>query len=411
MKPPAPPDARDASSTAGLAALLAALAMIGPFSIDTYLPAFPAMATELRVTSVQIQQTLTAYLVPFAVMMLWHGAISDALGRRRVILVGLAVYSIASVLCALAPSIEILLLGRALQGISAGAGMVVGRAVVRDLHEGPAAQRLMAHISMMFAIGPAIAPILGGWIHGLSGWQGIFLFLALLAAALWLAVLLRLPETLPTAQRQSMHPVHLWHSYIDVISNGEFMRLSAALTFNFNGMFLYVLSAPVFLIGHLGLTPQDFAWLFIPCVAGMMLGAFLSGRLAGRLSARRTIALGYGLMIVAAATNLALNLTTVPTLPWAILALPVYTTGMALAVPSLQLLALDLYPERRGLASSCQGVVQTGTSAFTAAILAPLLWATPLTLALGMAGFLVLGLIAFLIALRHYRRGDASRQP
>ena len=406
MKPPAAPDARDASSTAGLAALLAALAMIGPFSIDTYLPAFPAMTAELKTTPLQIQQTLTAYLVPFAVMVLWHGAISDALGRRRVILVGLAVYALASLLCALAPRIETLLLGRALQGISAGAGMVVGRAVVRDLHEGPAAQRLMAHISMMFAVGPAIAPILGGWIHGLFGWQGIFLFLALLAAALWLAVLLWLPETLPPQERQSMHPGALWHSYVDVVTNGEFMRLSIALTLNFNGMFLYVLSAPVFLIEHLGLTPQGFAWLFLPCIAGMMLGAFLSGRLAGRLSARRTIALGYALMIVAVAANLALNLATVPGLPWAILPLPVYTTGMALAVPSLQLLALDLYPERRGLASSCQGVVQTGTSAFTAAILAPLLWATPLALALGMAGFMALGLAAFLIAL--WRR-DARR--
>lgn len=416
MKHPAPSGARDfsdgdAAATAGLAALLASLAMIGPFSIDTYLPAFPAMGAALDATPLEIQQTLTAYLAPFAVMMLWHGAISDALGRRRVILAGLAVYAASSLLCALAPSIEYLLLGRALQGISAGAGMVVGRAVVRDLHEGPAAQRLMAHISMMFAIGPAIAPILGGWIHSLFGWQGIFVFLALLGAALWLAVLLRLPETLPAAQRQSMHPAHLWHSYVHVLSNGEFIRLSAALTCNFNGMFLYVLSAPVFLIEHLGLTSQDFAWLFVPCVAGMMLGAFLSGRLAGRLSARRTISLGYVLMIVAVAANLALNLATAPALPWAILPLPVYTTGMALAVPSLQLLALDLYPERRGLASSCQGAVQTGTSAFTAAILAPLLWASPLTLALGMAGFMALGLITFLIALRHYRRSDASRQP
>ena len=399
-------NSRAATATPGLAALLASLAMIGPFSIDTYLPAFPAMATALGATQVEIQQTLTAYLVPFAVMMLWHGAISDALGRRRVILVGLAVYALASLLCALAPRIEYLLLGRALQGISAGAGMVVGRAVVRDLLDGAAAQRLMAHISMMFAIGPAIAPILGGWIYTLFGWQGIFVFLCLLAVALWLAVLLWLPETLPAEQRQSMHPAHLWRSYLHVFSNGEFMRLSISLTFNFNGMFLYVLSAPVFLINHLGLTPQDFAWLFVPCVTGMMFGAYLSGRLAGHLSARRTIALGYCLMIVAVTANLALNLLFPPALPWAILPLPVYTTGMALAVPSMQLLALDLYPEKRGLASSCQGVVQTSASAFTAAILAPLLWATPLMLALGMAGCLGLGLISFLIALWRY---DASR--
>ena len=361
MKPQAQPDA---STTPWLAVLLASLAMIGPFSIDTYLPAFPAMADALGATQVEVQQTLTAYLVPFAVMMLWHGALSDALGRRRVILGGLAVYALASLVCALA---------------------------------GP-----MAHISMMFAIGPAIAPILGGWIHAIFGWQAIFVFLCLFGAALWLATLLWLPETLPLEQRQSMHPAHLWRGYASVFSNGEFMRLSASLTFNFNGMFLYVLSAPAFLIDHLGLTPQDFAWLFVPCVAGMMFGAYLSGRLAGRLSARRTIALGYLIMCIAVVANLALNLAISPVLPWAILPLPVYTTGMALAVPSMQLLALDLFPEKRGLASSCQGVVQTSTSALTAAVLAPLLWSTPLLLAWGMAGFLGLGLIAFLIALWRY---------
>ncbi|MBP9712290.1 MAG: multidrug effflux MFS transporter [Sterolibacterium sp.] len=389
---PAPDEAR---TTLGLAVLLATLAMLGPFSIDTYLPAFPAMGAALHASPLQIQQTLTAYLVPFAAMMLWHGAFSDALGRRRVILAGLAVYSLASLLCAFAPSLDLLLLGRALQGMSAGAGMVVGRAVVRDLHDGPAAQRLMAHISMMFAIGPAIAPILGGALHHLFGWQSIFVFLSLFSGLLWLTVQQRLPETLAPAQRQSLHPRHLGRAYRKVFANPEFMRLSAALACNFCGMFLYVLSAPVFLIDHIGLTPGEFAWLFIPCVAGMMLGAYISGRLAGRLSTGRTIACGYVLMSLAASSNLLLNLITPATLPWAILPLPVYTTGMALAMPSLQLRALDHYPEQRGLASSVQGVVQTSTAALTAALIAPLLWNTPLNLALGMAGFMLLGLLAF----------------
>lgn len=376
--------------------------MVGPFSIDTYLPAFPAIAQSLGATQVEVQQTLTAYLVPFAIMMLWHGALSDALGRRRVILGGLILYVLATLVCAMATRIEMLWLGRALQGISAGAGMVVGRAVVRDLLDGAAAQRLMARISMMFAIGPALAPIIGGWLQAFFGWQGIFVFLCLFSAALWLATLCWLPETLPVEQRQSMHPAHLWRGYVSVFSHGEFMRLSASLTFNFSGMFLYVLSAPAFLIGHLGLTPQDFAWLFIPCVGGMMFGAYLSGRLAGHLSARRTIAFGYLLMCIAASANLALNLLFPATLLLAILPLPIYTIGMSLAMPSLQLLALDLFPEKRGLASSCLGAVQTSASAFTAAILAPLLWSTPLLLACGMAGFLGLGLIVFLVALWRY---------
>ncbi|MCX7179653.1 MAG: MFS transporter, partial [Proteobacteria bacterium] len=161
-----------------MADLLAALAMFGPFSIDTYLPAFPAMSVSLGASQVEVQQTLTAYLLPFALMIMWHGALSDALGRRRVILVGLAVYVLASLFCVFATRIEYLWLGRALQGLSSGVGMVVSRAIVRDLLDGPAAQRLMARISMMFAIGPALAPIIGGWIHAFFDWHGIFIFMA-----------------------------------------------------------------------------------------------------------------------------------------------------------------------------------------------------------------------------------------
>jgi len=387
-----------------LSALLAALAMIGPFSIDTYLPAFPAMSASLGASTVEVQQTLTAFMVPFAFMMLWHGALSDALGRRSVILFGLAVYVLASLFCAFSTRIEYLWIGRALQGLSCGVGMVVSRAIVRDLLDGPDAQRMMARISIMFAIAPAIAPVIGGWIHAFFDWHAIFVFMAVFGSVVWLATLLWLPETLPLNKRQSLHPVHLWHSYVSVFSHGEFMRLSAAITLNFNAMFLYVMSAPAFLIQHLGLSPQGFAWLFGPGVGGMMIGAFISGQLAGRLSPRRTIALGYVIMTLAAAANLAMNLLMPARLPWAILPFPFFNMGMAMAMPSMQLLALDLFPEKRGLASSCQGVVQTATNALTAAVLAPLLWASPLTLASGMAGFLALGLIVFAIALYYYRK-------
>ena len=188
------------SAPKGLAPLLAALATVGPFSIDTYLPAFPAMGKALAASPVEVQQTLTAYLVPFAFMMLWHGALSDALGRRRVLLWAYAIYAAASVFCVFVGSIEGLWFGRALQGLSAGAGMVVGRAIVRDVLDGPAAQRLMAHIGMMFALAPALAPVLGGWIHAFFDWHAIFVFLALYGVTLWLAIWRYLPETLPVLE-------------------------------------------------------------------------------------------------------------------------------------------------------------------------------------------------------------------
>lgn len=390
-RPGSPPSYR------GLAILLACLSAIGPFSIDTYLPAFPSIAKALGATDLQVQQTLTAYLAPFAFMMLWHGALSDALGRRRVILWGLALYGAASLACVFAFRIEHLWLGRALQGLSAGAGMIVGRAIIRDLLDGPAAQRLMAQSAMVFAIAPAIAPIIGGWIHAFFDWHMIFVFLTLFAATLWLAVWKLLPETLPVEKRQDLHPLHLWHAYLAVFGHPRFLLLALTVALNFAGFFIYVLSAPVFLMRHLGVSAQGFAWMFVPAVAGMMLGSWLSGRSAGHLSSRRSLAIAYSLMIAAAVANLGLNLAIVPGLPWAVLPLALYTCGMAYSMPILTLLALDLFPARRGLASSCQGTIQTGLNALIAAVVVPLLWDSRLTLAVGMAVFLLLGLVAHLL--------------
>lgn len=384
----------------GLAVLLAAMTAIGPFSIDTYLPAFPAMGVGLHATPLQVQQTLTAYLVPFMFMMLWHGALADALGRRRVILAGLAIYSLASFFCAAAGRIELLWLGRALQGLSAGAGTVIGRAIVRDLLDGAAAQRLMAKIAVLFALAPAIAPLLGGWIHAWFDWHAIFIFLAIFGALLWLVAWRLLPETLPPEARQSLVPGSLMRAYGRILGHGRFMTLSLAVSLNFGGYFVYVLSAPAFLIQHLGLSAQSFGWLFVPSVAGMMAGSWLSGRLAGRVTPDRTVSLAFMLMSLAALANVIVNLSLPSGLPQSVAPLPIFTFGMALAMPSLQLMALDLFPDRRGLASSCQGVVQTAVGALTAGLLAPLLWGNPLHLALGQAGFLAAGFLAFAASLR-----------
>ena len=196
-----------------IAFLLAALSALGPFSIDTYLPSFHEIAEKLGATQLQVQQTLAAYLVAFAVMTLWHGAISVRFGRRRVILVALARFCPASAGCAVASSIEQLWFWRAMQGVTAGAGMVVSRAIVRDLYDGADAQRLMAQITMMFALAPAIAPVIGGWLQTFFGWRSVFAFLVLSTAALWVACWKLLPETLPPEKRQSPKPAHLVRSY------------------------------------------------------------------------------------------------------------------------------------------------------------------------------------------------------
>lgn len=384
-----------------LAPLLAGLAAIGPFSIDTYLPAFPEMMRDLGASQLDIQHSLTAYLLPFAFMALWHGAISDALGRRPVVIFSLIIFSLAALGAAFATSIEHLWLARAVQGISAGAGMVVSRAVVRDILDGPAAHRVMAQGAMMFALAPAVAPITGGWLLAAFGWRAIFIFLALYAVILILVILRWLPETLPADQRQSLHPVGLARSYAEVFSNPAFLGQSGALAANFLGFFLYVLSAPVFLLDHLGVSSQGFAWLFVPTVSGMMLGSWWSSRLAGRRSPADCLKLSYRLMIAAAAANVLLNIFVAPQLPWAVLPVMFYTFGMAVGTPALQLLIIDLYPQKRGLVASCQSFMQSSANTVGAAVIAPLLWATSLGLATGMAGLVVAGLLMFRFGRRH----------
>ena len=379
-----------------IAFLLAALSALGPFSIDTYLPSFHEIAEKLGATQLQVQQTLAAYLVAFAVMTLWHGAISDRFGRRRVILIALACFGLASAGCALASSIEQLWFWRAMQGVTAGAGMVVSRAIVRDLYDGADAQRLMAQITMMFALAPAIAPVIGGWLQTFFGWRSVFAFLVLSTAALWVACWKLLPETLPPEKRQSLKPAYLGRTYWKVMSSPPFLFACAAISLNFGGFFVYVLSAPVFLMQHLGVHETGFLWLFGPAMAGMIGGSWLSGRLAGKISFSRTIALGYLLMAIAAIANLCLNLALPPALPWSVLPVFVYTLGMSLTMPCLSILALDPFPAQRGLAASCQSFFQSSFNTVIAALIAPALWASTLSLAWGMAGMMAIGGIAAL---------------
>ena len=376
--------------------LLAAMAMLGPFSIDTYLPSFHAIGETLHATPLEVQQTLSAYLGAFAAMTLWHGALSDRFGRRRITLIALALFALASAGCAFATRIEHLWFWRAMQGVTAGAGIVISRAIVRDLFDGAQAQRLMSRIVMTFAIAPAIAPVIGGWLQTAFGWRSVFAFLVLSTATLWLACWKLLPETLPPEKRQSLQPAYLGRAYWKVMTSPPFLLACAALSLNFLGFFVYVLSAPTFLMTHLGLPETAFLWLFGPAMAGLMSGSWLSGRLAGKISAGRTIALGYAVMGGAAIVNLGINLTLSPALPWSVLPLFPYTLGMALAMPSLTILALDPFPAQRGLAASCQTFFQSGFNSLAAALIVPLLWGATLTLALGMAGLMILGGIAAL---------------
>ena len=375
----------------GIAYLLAALSALGPFAIDTYLPSFHDIGQSLHATPLEVQQTLTAYLIPFSIMALWHGAISDAFGRRRVLLVSLALFGLAQFGCVFATRIEHLWALRTLQGVLAGSGIVISRAIVRDLFDGAAAQRLMSQITMMFALAPAIAPVVGGRLQFWFGWQAVFAFQALMTAAVWLACWRLLPETHPHERRQPLHAGYLARTYWKVLTSPEFLLACGGLAFNFAGFFLYVMSAPEFLMHHLGLPETAFFWLFGPAMAGLMSGAWISGRFAGKLSMQQTIVRGYLVMGVAVIANISLNLWLPPMLPWSVVPIFIYTFGMSLAMPCLTLMALDPFPEQRGLAASCQMFLQSMANGLVAGMLAPALWVSTRSMAFGMGALMLLG--------------------
>jgi DHA1 family bicyclomycin/chloramphenicol resistance-like MFS transporter len=379
-----------------LAVLLACLGMLGPFAIDTYLPAFAGIAHSLGATPVQMQQTLSAYLFGFAAMNLFHGALSDSLGRRPVILWGIAVFVLASAGCALSQGIGQLVFFRALQGISAGAGMVVSRAIIRDMFPPADAQRVMSQVTIYFGVAPAVAPLVGGWLFVGSGWQAIFWFLALISLLLWWAVWRTLPETLHAAQRQPVHVGALLRGYVQMSRNPRFLMLALASGIPFNGMFLYVLSAPVWLGEVLQLKPTQFFWFFCMSVSGIMLGAWLSGRLAGRIKPKHQIRHGFVIMLAAALGNVLMNLLGTPQAFWAMLAVSVFSFGWALMVPVVTLLVLDLVPDRRGMASSVQAFIGSMANGVVAGVVAPLVMHSAPALAFTSLGLLVIGLAAWL---------------
>lgn len=373
------------------------------------MPFFPALIASFGATQVEMQQTLSVYLAAFGFMMLLHGPLSDVFGRRPIVLIGLAVYMLASFGGALSASLGMLLFFRALQGLSVGAGSVVGRAIIRDRLEGPEAQRLLSHVTMIFALAPAIAPVFGGWLHKWFAWQSVFLFMGLFSLVQLVASYFHLPETLPPQKRSSMKIGELTQSYMTVLKSRSFWSLSLALSFNFIGFFLYVAAAPVFVIQFLKLSQEQFGWLFIPAMSGVMLGSYLSGNVAKKFSATSTVRYGYLTMSFAAVLNLAYNIFFPPALPWVILPIMLYTTGMALTMPSITLLTLDLFPSIRGMTASMQGFIQTMVMTLVSSLIAPLIAASGMHMALGVLVFLCAGYLAWFIYSRSVKTNSSIK--
>jgi len=373
--------------------IIAMMSMIGPFSIDTYLPSFPAIEAEFDVSRALLSQSLAFYLAAFAISTLVLGPLADRLGRRQVILGTLLFYIAASIGCALANDYGSFLFFRLLQGAAAGGGLVAGRTMIRDIYNPQDAQKVMSRVMIMFALAPAIAPIIGGWLHDAFGWRSVFYFLTLYSALVFLLVLIRVPETLAPALRQSFHPVNVARVYGQTLAHRRFQSLVFMVACYFGGMFLYIAGAPTVIFDFMNLASGDFAILFIPMVAGMICGAWLSGQLAHRWPQQRTLTLALTLMALGTLFNAAQALWLTPMIVTVMLPLVIYTCGIGIAMPAMMVLSLDCFPNNRGAASAMLGFVQMLGNTLIASLAVPLLSQRPSHLALGQTALVAIALI------------------
>ncbi|WP_245851181.1 MFS transporter [Brachybacterium vulturis] len=396
--PCASPSARPRRAGARLTITIASLAMIGPFSIDSIFPAFTRIGAEFRADEVALQQLVSSYLAAFAVMSIFHGPLSDALGRKRVMVGGLVIYLLGMFGSILAPSLGSLVLLRVLQGMSAGAATIVSRVVIRDLFDGAEAQRLMARVMMIFAVAPAIAPIIGGWLLLLGDWRWAFAGVGLYGAVV-LALTMTLPETLPPEDRTPLRVRSLLGSLLHVGRSPVMLRIAAATAFGFAAQFLFIAGASLYVVQLLGLGEQDFWVLFVPLIAGLMSGSWVVGRVAERMLRSRLITIGFLGIVVSTTVNLLLvsfmpgppgelSLALLPAMIGPVL----IAFTVALVFAPIQLEVLDLFPHQRGAAASLGTFFALVLNALLAGLIAPLVSSSLVSFALTALGFGLAGL-------------------
>lgn len=339
------------------ALILGSLTAFAPLSIDMYLPALPHMAGDLHTADVTLQLTLTAFIIGLAVGQLVIGPISDGIGRRRPLLAGLALYAVSSVLCALSPSVELLIAARALQAIGAAAGIVIARAIVRDLYSGTAMTKFFSMLMLVSGLAPVLAPVVGGQILRLTSWRGVFVVLTVFGALLLLATVLALPEPLPPERRSPNRLVATLRGYAKLLADRSFFGYALAAALTFASLFAYISASSFVLQDLYGLSPQEFSLVFGANGVGIVLAGQLNGRLVGRFPERALLAAG---LIASAVGGLGVLAAAVFSLPLAGLLVPLVllVASIGMVMPNASSLAMAEHPHNAGAASALLGVLQ-----------------------------------------------------
>jgi len=378
-------------------ATLALLTMVGPFTIDTYLPSFIAIENYYHINRLLMSQSIAIYIFASAISTLLWGALSDSIGRKIVIYSTLVFYILASIGCALSPEFSWFLFFRMLQGVAASGGMIVGRAIVRDAFDSSQAHRVMAYVMMIFALAPAVAPIIGGYLHDSFGWQSVFYFLAFYGIVVTLMTHWILPETLKPEDKKSFHPVAVLKVYFLTLKNKRFQAIIFTLGISFGGLFLYVAGSPAIIFDILNLDSSSFAYEFVPMTCGIIIGSFITGKLSYYLNSKKIVAIALAIMAIASLLNIIQLLYFEISIVSVIAPLALYAVGIAIQMPALSVLALDCFPHNRGSASAVQGFVHTMLATLVTAIIVPIVASNLTGFVVAQVSFLVLALVLWLV--------------
>jgi len=348
-----------------LIVLLGSLSAFGPLSLDTYLPALPDLQSDFNTSTALAQLTLSACLLGLATGQIVAGSISDKFGRRLPLLFGLGLYAVASILCALAPSIWVLILARYIQGAAGGAGVVIARATVRDLHEGTAAAKFFSRLMLISGLAPILAPILGGQLLRFTDWRGVFFFLALVGVALLIAAAILLPETLAEERKQIGGLPHTLATLGSLLRDRVFMGYALTMGFTGAALFGYIASSPFVLQEIYDISQQRFSVIFGTVAIGFIISSQINARLVGRIPLRRLL---HGGLAVFALCGLLLFISVIIDLGLIGILLPLYAMmwTMGFIFPNSIALALTNYPHAAGSASAFLGLAQFATGALAA---------------------------------------------
>ncbi|MDD7961646.1 multidrug effflux MFS transporter [Microbacterium thalli] len=343
--------------------LLGALTALGPFTIDLYLPAFPALEADFQTSAAAIQLTLTGTMVGFALGQLVVGPLSDKLGRRVPLLCVTALHVLASTAAAIAPTLELLSAARVFMGIGAAAGGVVAMAIVRDLFGGRRLVVMLSRLALVSGVAPVAAPLVGSGLLTVMPWRGIFVVLAAYGAVMLIASLFLVPETLPKARRRDNGSATVWQRYRSVLSDRIFIGVLIIGGMTFSGLFSYLSSSSFLFQQTYGFDPQQYGVLFAINSLGVVLGVQTASRLAARFGPQWVMAVSTAVLVIAGASiivtdQLGLGLwgTVVP--------LFFFITACGFTFPCVQVLALDRHGRAAGTAASLIGAVNFGVAGF-----------------------------------------------